>query len=493
MHRNRQFSRRGVLVGTASIGAAGLAGLAASDPAAAAKADAKAKAVTAQSAGVRLPTRGNYLIQGAYVMTMERDVGDIADGSVHVKDGEIVAVGKGIKAPGAQVIDGRGTIVLPGLVETHWHMWNTLLRSMSGDKPDFGYFRTTAAIGRAFQPDDMYKGTRLAAAEAVHSGITFVHDWCHNIRAPEYARADLRALKESGLRARFSYGPMQAHDNKQPIDLADLEKLKTEWDQWSDDGLITLGMAWRGHGGNNPATAVPMEVWKAEFAAAQRMGLPVTVHASGSKGAAGQIDGLNKAGMVTKDVQIIHAVYATPEEIRAMKASGASVSISPFTELRIGFGLPQTSAMLDAGIPLGLSVDTVELSGNADMFAIMKLVQNLENGKAESEFKLTARRTLELGTIEGARSMGLADKIGSVKAGKRADIIMVSTRDVNMGLMGDPAHMVVTAAQPANVELVMVDGRILKRNGKLTAMNAAQVAKEAAEANAALRKRANWW
>jgi cytosine/adenosine deaminase-related metal-dependent hydrolase len=88
--------------------------------------------------------------------------------------------------------------------------------------------------------------------------------------------------------------------------------------------------------------------------------------------------------------------------------------------------------------------------------------------------------------------MGMADKIGSLAQGKRADLIMVSTRDVNLGVFGDPAHMVVTAAQPANVDTVMVDGRILKRGGKLTAMNAAQIVSEAAAANAALRKRANW-
>jgi len=479
------FSRRDMLLGTAAFGALNLAGLTAAT---------KLSAAPRPASGVgALPTRGNYLIRGAYIMTMERDTGDIADGSIYVRNGEIVAIGKDVKAPGAQIIDGRGMIVLPGLVETHWHMWNTLLRSMSGEKPDFGYFRTTAMLGRQFQADDMYQGTRLAAAEAINSGITSVHSWCHNIRAPEYARADLRALKESGLRARFSYGPMQGHDNKKPIDLADLEKLKDEWTQWSNEGLITLGMAWRGHGGNNPATAVPPEVWKMEFEAANKMGLPITVHSSGSKAAIGQIDGLHKAGMVTKNVQIIHAVYATPQEIQAMKASGASVSLSPFTELRIGFGLPQTSAMLDAGIPVGLSVDTVELSGNADMFAIMKLVQNLENGKAESEFKLTARRTLELGTIEGARSMGIGDKVGSLKAGKRADIIMVSTRGANLGIFGDPAHMLVTAVQPANVDTVMTDGRILKRGGKLVAMNVEQITKEAAAANQALRKRANWW
>ena len=135
----------------------------------------------------------------------------------------------------------------------------------------------------------------------------------------------------------------------------------------------------------------------------------------------------------------------------------------------------------------------MELTGNADMFGIMKFIQNIENGKSESEFKLTARRVLELGTIEGARSMGIADKVGSLKAGKRADLIMVSTRAVNLGVFGDPAHMLVTAAQPSNVDTVMVDGRILKRGGKLTVMNAARIAAEAAAANAALRKRANWW
>jgi cytosine/adenosine deaminase-related metal-dependent hydrolase len=127
------------------------------------------------------------------------------------------------------------------------------------------------------------------------------------------------------------------------------------------------------------------------------------------------------------------------------------------------------------------------------MFAIMKTVQGLENGRAESENKITARRVLELATIEGARSMGVDDKVGSLKAGKRADLIMVSTRAANLGVFGDPAVMLVTAAQPANVDTVMVDGRILKRNGKLTHLNVDRIAKEAGQANAALRKRANWW
>jgi 5-methylthioadenosine/S-adenosylhomocysteine deaminase len=192
-------------------------------------------------------------------------------------------------------------------------------------------------------------------------------------------------------------------------------------------------------------------------------------------------------------MQLIHANKASADEIKAVADAGASISISPYTELRIGFGLPQTTKFLEAKIPVGLSVDTVELSGNADMFGIMKVTQNAENGIAETEFTLPARRVLALATSEGARSMGIADRTGSLKAGKRADLIMVNTRGINLGVFGDPAHMLVTAAEPANVDMVVADGRILKRNGKLTAMNVDTIVKEAAAANVALRKRANWW
>ena len=475
---NSTMTRRGILKGGVALGMAGLG----------------APAAFAAPASVpRLPARGNIVIRNAYVMTMEPGVADMVGGDVHIKDGVIIEIGQFLKATGATTLKGDGMIVMPGLIDTHWHMWNTLLRSMSGETAEHGYFRTTSALGQQYQPGDMYQGTRLAAAEAINSGITFVHDWCHNIRGPDYAEADLKALRESGLRGRFSYGGAQGMRNTQGIDLTEFERLAREWPGYSNDGLLTLGLAWRGMGGNNPATAIAPDLYRAEIGAARRLGLPVSVHASGSRAAVGQVDTIAKAGLLDKDMQIIHAIVVTPGEIKAIKAAGASVSISPFSELRIGFGIPQISALLEASIPLGLSIDTVELTGNADMFGIMKLVQNLANGQSESEFKLNARRVLELGTIEGARCMGVADKVGSIKVGKRADVIMVSTRDINLGVFGDPAHMLVTAAQPSNVDTVIVDGRLLKRYGKLVHLNAAQVVSEAGAANMALRKRAGWW
>jgi cytosine/adenosine deaminase-related metal-dependent hydrolase len=122
----------------------------------------------------------------------------------------------------------------------------------------------------------------------------------------------------------------------------------------------------------------------------------------------------------------------------------------------------------------------------------MKAIQNIENGRATDEFKITARRVLELATIGGARSMGLGDRIGSLVPGKRADLIMVNTRQVNLAVFTEPAHMLVEAAQPANVDTVVVDGKILKRAGALTTVDVGEVIDEAATAYQALHKRSGW-
>jgi len=122
----------------------------------------------------------------------------------------------------------------------------------------------------------------------------------------------------------------------------------------------------------------------------------------------------------------------------------------------------------------------------------LKLIRSIENAKAHDEFKMTARRVLELGTIDGARSLGIEDRVGSLKPGKRADLIMISTQHPNMGVFTDPAHLVVEATQAANVDTVVVDGRMLKRNGKLTVMPVDQILADASASFDGIRKRANW-
>ena len=428
------------------------------------------------------------VIRHGHVLTMDPELGDIAHGDVLIQGSQIAAVGPGLAAPGAAEIDARGMIVAPGLVDTHWHLWNTLLRSMSDGGA--GYFRVTVGLGLLFGPDDVYQGTRLGCAEAINSGITTVHDWCHNLRSPGHADAALRALAGSGLRARFSYGYAAGHGNDQLMDLAGLAALHRDWAAWSAGGRLTLGMAWRGPGGSNPAMRVPPAVYQQEIAAARDLGLPVTVHACGPRTACGQIATLAGAGLLGPDLQVVHANCASDAEVAALAEAGCPVSVSPFSELLIGYGLPRTADLLAAGLPVGLSVDSTALTGNADMFAIMKLTQGLVNADAADEFAMTARQALALGTIEGARSLGLGAVTGSLTPGKQADLILVDTGAPNLGVFTDPAQMLVAAAQPANVHTVLCGGRFLKRDGALVTLDPVEIAAAARAALAGVRARA---
>ena len=469
--------RRGFIRGAAALGASGVL----ASPLMAQNADS--------ADSTRLPTRGEFTISNATIMTMDSALGDLAGASVHVRNGEIIAVGKDI-AGGGEKIDGSGMIVMPGLVETHWHMWNTIFRSFSGDKQEDGYFPTVARFGQQMTPDDIFQSTRLSAAEAINSGMTFVHSWCHNVRSTAHAEADIRALAGAGIRARHSCGWPQGLPDTQSADQAPIESLARNWKDLSNEGLVTLGMGWRGQFRAGP---IKPDVYQPEFDNARRLGLPITLHvAAAAHRATGQIELLHKAKLMGKDVQLVHVLAVTPEEIDMIKESGASVTTSPGSELRIGYGYPLISEMLAKGIPLGVSIDTSALTGSSNMFGVLKLARDSENARAENEFKLTAHKALELGTIEGARSMGIDDQVGSLKPGKRADLIMINPNALNMAVVTDPAHLVLEATMPENVDTVVVDGRILKRGGKLVAVDTAEVIAGARTALAAIRERTKW-
>jgi cytosine/adenosine deaminase-related metal-dependent hydrolase len=462
------INRRAFVKGLAGVGVAGFAG----PPALAQGTQSRPAGQRSTEAARRLPARGEFVVRRGYLLTMEDGVGDIPDGDVHVRNGEILGVGKNLSAPRATVLDGRNMIVMPGFVDTHWHMWTTYLRCMAGDTIEDGYFPLTTAYGQVMKPEDMYYGTRLAAAEAIYSGITTVNDDCHNIRTHEHAEQDLRALEEAGLRANWSYGSYRGVPPGELRNLTSVERLHQNWPKYSNDGLIALGYSWGGlpiAAAGNPVPALALDNAKKEIETARRLGLRISMHLASREGTPpGQVQA--QAQYLGKDMVLIHMLAATAEEVKLVAASGASISTSPGSELRIGYGLTKAGDFMDAGINVCVSVDTAPLTGNCHMFGILKLLRNAENAKALSEFKLSTRRALRMGTIDGARALGLEDKIGSLKPGKRADLIMIQTNVITMGVFTDPTRAVIEAAEPSNVDTVVVDGRILKRGGKLTAL-----------------------
>ncbi|CAF1509417.1 unnamed protein product, partial [Didymodactylos carnosus] len=252
-----------------------------------------------------------------------------------------------------------------------------------------------------------------------------------------------------------------------------ITKLHTNWSRdYSNDGLLALGIAWRG-------LHPDFDLGKKELEFGRKLGIPISYHANDP----GDITQLASENMLGVDLQIIHAVPATDAEVKQLGKSNSPVCIAPFTELRLGYGIAPIPQMLDAKLTMGLSIDSTALTGNTDMFAVMKVFYNLTNALNKKEFSITAQRVLEIATIEGARSLGMSDTIGSLTVGKRADLIMIDLDDINLGFLTEPANLIVEAAQRANVDTVIVDGRILKSQGKLTSINKEQVIQGARRAS----------
>jgi 5-methylthioadenosine/S-adenosylhomocysteine deaminase len=273
--------------------------------------------------------------------------------------------------------------------------------------------------------------------------------------------------------------------------LASFEKLHTGWAGLSNEGLITLAYTWGGlpvGNGNNPPSAESIANARKEIETARGLGARITMHlASRENTPAGQVQA--QAEYLKNDMLLIHMLATSPDEMKLVASSGASISVSPGSELRIGYGLTKACDFMDAGINVAVSVDTAPLTGNCHMPGVLKLLRNAECAKAQNEFKLSARRALEMGTIHGAKALGIDDKVGSLKPGKRADLIMINTDVITMGVFTDPTHMVVEATEPSNVDTVVIDGRILKRNGKFTTLAPEQIISDAVATRERVRKR----
>jgi 5-methylthioadenosine/S-adenosylhomocysteine deaminase len=421
------------------------------------------------------------LIKNVKVLTMDRSLGDFDSADILIENGRISAVRKSIYNTKAIIIDGTDMIALPGFVETHWHIWTSLMRGMASSAPGKDYFTMSTQLGKLYTPADTYHATRLGLAEAISSGITHVHDWSHNIISADHARASLKALQECGIRARFSVGVASGKNN---IDLAILRDLKQNWKSYDNENLISLGLAWPGIEKDRPAG-------KLEIETARQLELPISVHVGRRKDGSDSVSKIAVDNLLGQDMQLVHGIDTTTAEYSQIAHAGASISASPFSELRIGYGLTPVNKMINSGAALGFSVDTTPLTGNADMFAIMKMFMNLANGMSRNEFKVSARRVLEIATVEGARSMGIEQLTGSITPGKLADIQLIRTNKINLGVLTDPYHTLITAAQPQNVDTVMINGKIVKRHGELTCLNSEEVITQANSSLTSLIARAN--
>lgn len=442
-----------------------------------------------------LPERGEYLIRGAHVISMDAQLGDFARGDVHVRNGAIVAVAAKIDAPGATAINASGMICLPGFIDTHWHLWTSVARPIIRiDEPKLTYFPVTNALGPHYMPQDSYDAVRLGLAEGVSAGVTTVHNWAHNIKSAEHADAELRAMRDVGMRGRLAYGTPHGLPGDKPMDLAGLAQIQREWmrGKYSADGMLSLGISSRNIGDSTNVLRgnISTDMAQVDWGGARKLGLPITMHTSGPS----PIKLMEDAGLLGADVQLVHPLLTTAEERVIMAKRGVSYSISPIGESRrpAAAGVIQLGELLQAGVKCSLSTDHTS-TYNVDFFSCMRVLYNLHKHRLGNKVPLTAKRMVQLATLDGAVDLGLAEHTGSLTPGKRADLILVRTTDINMAPMGDnPYEALVSFAQPRNVDTVMIDGRILRRAGEFTALDHADILRRARASAAALRARVGW-
>jgi len=430
------------------------------------------------------------LIKNGTVITLDPSLGDLATGDLLIDDGRIVQVAQHIDVGAdAEIIDASDRLVLPGLVDTHRHTWQALFRNIGSDWTLAHYLSGLhGTVSGLYRAEDTYAGNLLGTLEALDSGITTLLDWCHNLNSPEHTDAAIDAHIASGARVVFAHGG--GHRHWQPI--SDLDHPEDDVRRVrkgrlaSDDQLVTLFLAPRG---NQFAT---MRVTERDWALAAELGIRISCHfGDGEWGKNRPIAALAQKKMLGPTMTFVHCNSLADDELQMMADAGVTASVSPDIELQMGHGWPATGRLMKAGIKPSLSIDVCSSNGG-HLFGTMRATIGTERGfdneyarqagKASvDEMELTCREVLEFATIEGARACGMDSKIGSLTPGKRADIILVRTDTWSMTPLNNPIGQFVYNAHPGLVDTILVDGKIVKRDGKLLTADFARVRRLAYE------------
>jgi 5-methylthioadenosine/S-adenosylhomocysteine deaminase len=414
------------------------------------------------------------LIKGGNVVTVDPAIGDLPVGDVLVRDGRIVDVGPNLTTSetDADVIDARGRLVIPGLVDTHRHVWQGAIGGFTPQVTGAGYDPAVLhGIAPRHSADDVYAGTLWGALQALDAGITTIGDWAHNLQSAEHADADLRGLQESGIRGYFLYGgPGPATEDPNPPHPVDARRMRDE--QFPDDvnGRLRMGMALRG------PCFTSAERNAEDFAFARELGLPISIHV-GMAGTSDAVTTLQRYDLLGADVNYAHGNMLTDEEFDLIAQSSGTLSITPSSDMLMQFGTyPGTGRALARGIVSGFGIDTI-CSVGTDLFSEMRLALAAERSRANAEalargervptVDLHQRDMLRLATLDGARVWDVEDEIGSLTPGKLADIAVIDMRSPHLDGYGDPVAVMVLGAGPADVETVIVGGDVVKRDGRL--------------------------
>ena len=429
------------------------------------------------------------LIRDAAVVTMDPALGDLERADILIVDGTIAAVGPDLAVDDAERIDASTMIAMPGMVDTHRHTWQTALRGMLADGNIPDYLRgIRLQMAPRYRAEDMYVGNYLGALDALNYGVTSIVDYCHNILDPDGAHAAVTGLRDAGIRGLYGHGMTPVVENTWSesrggstvtgdsgsyaarAELA--REIKSTY--FASDGVLRFGLV------PQELAITPVHEVVREFAFARELGARMTQHANQVmvRRLFKDVEVMHEHGLLGDDLLLVHCTFNTPEEWAMLDGTGTMVSVCAETEMQMGMGYPAIAEVTAHTPGPSLGIDCVS-GDSGDMISHARLVLQASRYRADEpgyrewrapqEMSWTTRDALRWLTVNGAKAAGVDDVVGSLSPGKRADIVLLEMGGISQAGWNrrDPAGAIIAQANAGLVDTVLVDGRIVKRGGRL--------------------------
>lgn len=424
------------------------------------------------------------LFKNAQVMSFNDEVGDLEDADVLITGSRVYQVGTDLIDAEAEVVDATGMLIMPGMADTHTHLWQTLFKGRAADAWGMEYFTNIPPMSRHFKPDDVYAAIYAGAVESLANGVTNIFDYNTCIHAPEYADATVQAFKDSGIRATFGYdlgafslgeadklGPSEAR-------FPDVERLRGTIPN-SDEDLLRLAVCLSQI---LPDTTERME---REIRFAREIDVPMTWHCNKP----GEIEAIHRSGLLGLDILPAHGNYTTDEDLRLLGSIGGCLTTQPEAETYAG---RRSMTMVKRGhrqgvdIALGTDVPNIINLGLMPQMRVLYILQRFMDGideRHEGHIPISRRPgvpafsprdIVKFATSNGGKALGIGEKVGQIAPGFQADLVLIDGREFGIA-EGDPAGHVVLNSSAREVDTVMVAGEFRKRDGKMVGIDTGKV------------------
>ena len=436
----------------------------------------------------------SVIFSDCWLITMNERREILESASVCVEADRIAAIGTKQQLqqryPTAEVVDCKGRIVMPGMVNTHTHLFQTLLKGLGDDMVLKKWFICmTGPSGVHLTPEDAHVAALHGCVESIRSGVTSVVDFMYVHTRPGMIKAVVEAFDATGMRGFACRGFVSlGEEYGVPRELIEdpehaIGDAREQMRRYNKPGArVQVGVA------PNMIWAVDEKGYRLTRKLADEERALITTHVAETtfelQTAAtryGQTDTefLSDIGFLGPDVLAAHCVHCKEHDIRILLHHGTKVAHNPCSNMYLASGCPPIPEMLTAGVTVGLASDGPASSNNHSLFQAMKFAALIQKGFRQDATIITAEKVLEMATIDGARAIGLEKEIGSIEAGKKADLVVLDYENAFMTPIHHPVSAIVYSALGNEVTTVMIDGRFVMRDGVVTGVNEAEVRRRA--------------